>query len=304
MEIAIMVEGQMGLNWPRWQRIARAVEDLGFAALHRSDHFTNPNPPDEDSLELWVSLTWLASHTNRIEFGPLVTPVSFRHPAFIARMASAIDDLSNGRLVLGVGAGWQDREHHDWSFQLLSVAERLARFEEALHVLTGIFKTDDPVTFEGTYYQFYNALMLPRPSRPGGPRLLIGGNGKERTLPLVARFAEEWNGVFLLPEAFAERTTLLDNLLRDQGRSPESVRRSLMTGLFFGKDEPTLRRKLDGRNPDDLRERGMVVGTPLEVVDQLGKLAEVGVQRVMLQWLDLDDLDGLEALAQVVIVGA
>jgi F420-dependent oxidoreductase-like protein len=301
VEIAIMVEGQMGLNWPRWKRIARAVEDLGFAALHRSDHFTNPNPPDEDSLELWVSLTWLASHTSRIEFGPLVTPVSFRHPAFIARMGAAIDDLSNGRLVLGVGAGWQEREHHDYSFDLLSVSERLNRFEEALHVLTGLLKTNDPVTYEGQYYQFYNALILPRPSRRGGPRLLIGGNGKNRTLSFVARFAEEWNGVFLLPDAFAERSALLDELMSKQGRHPEWVRRSLMTGLFFGRDDETLRRKLDGRNPDDMRERGMVVGTPSEVVDQLGRLAEAGVQRVMLQWLDLDDMDGLEALAQAVL---
>jgi F420-dependent oxidoreductase-like protein len=296
-----MVEGQMGLNWPRWMRLARAVEDLGFAALHRSDHFTNPNPPDEDSLELFVSLTWLASNTSRIEFGPLVTPVSFRHPAFIARMGSAIDDLSGGRLVLGVGAGWQDREHHDYSFQLLSVSERLARFEEALQVLTGMLKTDDPVTFEGQYYQFHNALILPRPSRPGGPRLLIGGNGKTRTLPFVARFAEEWNGVYLRPEAFAERSALLDDLLREQGRSPESVRRSLMVGLIFGRDDAALRRKLDGRSADERREQGIVVGTPSEVVDQVGKLAEVGVQRLMLQWLDLDDMDGLEALAQAVL---
>ncbi len=120
-EIAIMVEGQMGLNWARWQRIVRAVEDLGFVGLYRSDHFTNPEPPDYDSLELWVSLVWLASHTTRIEFGPLVTPVSFRHPAMTARMASAVDDLSGGRLVLGVGAGWQVREHRDHSYDLCSL---------------------------------------------------------------------------------------------------------------------------------------------------------------------------------------
>src|SRR5512146_2018438 len=110
MEIAIMIEGQNGLNWSRWQRIAAAVEDLGFAGLYRSDHFTNPSPPDIDSLELWVSLTWLASHTRRIEFGPLVSPFSFRHPVFTARMGSMVDDLSQGRLTLGVGAGWQERE--------------------------------------------------------------------------------------------------------------------------------------------------------------------------------------------------
>ena len=101
MDIAIMIEGQMGLTWPRWQRMARAVEDLGFAGLYRSDHFTNANPPDQESLELWVSLTWLATNTSRIEFGPLVTPVSFRHPAMTARIAAAVDDLSEHELVAG-----------------------------------------------------------------------------------------------------------------------------------------------------------------------------------------------------------
>ena len=110
LEIALMIEGQMGLTWPRWQRIVQAAEDLGFAGLYRSDHFTNGNPPDQASLELWVSLTWLADHTRRIEFGPLATPVSFRHPVMTARMAMAVDDLSGGRLRLGLGAGWQERE--------------------------------------------------------------------------------------------------------------------------------------------------------------------------------------------------
>ena len=104
IEVAIMLEGQNGLTWERWQRVARAVEDLGFVGLYRSDHYTNANPPDKESLELWVSLTWLASHTSRIEFGPMVSPVSFRQPTMTARMASAVDDLSNGRLHLGLGA--------------------------------------------------------------------------------------------------------------------------------------------------------------------------------------------------------
>ena len=106
LEIAITIEGQNGLTWPRWQRIAAAVEDLGFAGLYRSDHYTNAGPPDKESLELWVSLTWLASHTSRIAFGPLVSPLSFRDPSMPARMAAAVDDLSSGRLILGLGAGW------------------------------------------------------------------------------------------------------------------------------------------------------------------------------------------------------
>jgi F420-dependent oxidoreductase-like protein len=195
MEIAIMLEGQNGLNWPRFQRIARAVDDLGFAGLFRSDHFTNANPPDLDSLELWVSLTWLASHTKRIEFGPMVSPVSFRHPVFTARMGKDVDDLSGGRLVLGVGAGWQVREHRNFGFDLLEVGPRLDRFEEGLEVISRLLRSDTPVDFDGEYYHLEEAILLPRPQRPGGPRLLVGGNGPKRTLPLVARYAEEWNGV-------------------------------------------------------------------------------------------------------------
>ncbi len=148
MDIAIMIEGQMGVNWPRWKRVVRAVEDLGFAGLYRSDHFTNPNPPDDDSLELWMSLAWLADNTSRIKFGPLVSPVSFRHPAMTARMATAVDDLSGGRLVFGVGAGWQEREHTDYSYDLLPVPERFARFEEALRYFTGVLHSAVPFTLD------------------------------------------------------------------------------------------------------------------------------------------------------------
>lgn len=280
------------------------MEDLGFVGLYRSDHFVNPDPPDQDSLELWMSLAWLADHTERIAFGPLVTPVSFRHPAMTARMASAVDDLSGGRLTLGVGAGWQEREHHNYSYDLLKGSgERFDRFEEALHVLTRLLRSGEPVTFEGEYYRFYDAVLLPRPARPGGPPILIGGNGPERTLPMVARFADEWNAVFVTAPRFAELNALLDDLLRAGGRAPDSVRRSLMTGLVFGRTDGDLRQKLSdaGAARDDLVGRGMVVGTPSEVVEQVERLGEAGVQRVMLQWLALDDLDGLEAFAHAVL---
>ena len=136
MQFALMIEGQNGLTWPRWQAIALAAEELGFAGLYRSDHFTNANPPDKESLELWTSLTWLASHTQRIEFGPMVSPVSFRHPVFTARMAKDVDDLSGGRLTLGVGAGWQEREHAKFHFDLLDLPARFDRFEEGLEIIT------------------------------------------------------------------------------------------------------------------------------------------------------------------------
>jgi F420-dependent oxidoreductase-like protein len=301
MEVAIMLEGQSGLTWPRWQRLAKAVEDLGFAGLFRSDHYTNPQPPDMDSLELWVSLSWLASHTQRIEFGPLVSPVSFRQPTMTARMAGAVDDLSGGRLRLGLGAGWQEREHRNYGWNLLSVPERMARFEEGLEVISGLLHSDKPFDFNGKYYQIKEAILLPRPQRPGGPPLVIGGNGLQRTLPLVARYADEWNSVFLTPARFAERNALLNGLLEKQGRQPAEVRRTMMTNLVFGRNEAELQPKLEGRSAAELRDQGRVAGTPSDVVEQLNRLAEVGVQRVMLQWLELDDLDRLEALAQTVL---
>lgn len=301
LEVAIMIEGQTGLTWQRWQRIAQAVEALGFVGLYRSDHFTDSNPPDQDALELWISLAWLASHTRRIEFGPLVAPLSFRHPAIMVRQAAAVDDLSGGRLTLGLGAGWQEREHHNFGFELLGIPQRFARFKEGLEILTGLLRDDHPITFNGTYYQMHDAVLLPRPQRAGGPPLLIGGKGKRRTLPLAARFADEWNCVSTPPAAFAELNAHLDTLLLQEGRQPAAVRRSLMTSVIFGADDMQVQHKLNERNAVELQAKGAVIGTSSAVVDQLGKYAEVGVQRIMLRWLDLDDMAGLEMLAQRVL---
>ena len=300
LEVAIMIEGQNGLTWSRWQKMARAVEELGFVGLYRSDHFTNMNPPDKESLELWVSLTWLASNTSHIEFGSLVSPVSFRHPALTARMASAVDDLSRGRLTLGLGAGWQDREHHVFGFDLLDMQSRFDRFEEGLQVVTSLLQSDQAVAFNGKYFQLHEAILLPRPQRPGGPRILIGGIGVHRTLPLVARYADEWNAMFLTPQQFEQKNRKLDELLAGENRAPESVRRSMMTGLRFGRTQTELDEKLSARKQtaEQARDAGLIVGVGNEIVGQLLELEKAGVQRIMLQWLDLDDLDGLAALAQ------
>jgi F420-dependent oxidoreductase-like protein len=302
MQIAIMIEGQNGLTWPRWQRLAELVEELGFVGLYRSDHYTNANPPDKDSLELWVSLTWLASHTQRLEFGPLVSPVSFRQPTMTARMASAVDDLSHGRLTLGLGAGWQEREHNNYGWELLAVPDRFARFEEGLEIITRLLRSDEPVNFAGNYYRLQDAVLLPRPQRPSGPPICIGGNGEKRTLPLVARYANEWNAVFAPPARFADLSSRLDELLVAEGRQPEEVRRSLMTGTIFARDETELKSKLPpGRTAVDLREHGLIVGTADSFVEQLNTFAAAGVQRIMLQWLDLDDLDRLRAMAAAIL---
>lgn len=300
-EIALMIEGQNGLNWPRWQRIARAAEDLGFYGLFRSDHFTNPDPPDLDALELWISLAWLASHTRRLIFGPLVTPLSFRHPVLTAWMAAAVDDLSGGRLILGLGAGWQVREHEMFGFDLLPPRERFLRFQEGVEVIYRLLRSARPVDFQGRFFQLKGATLRPRPQRPGGPPLLIGGNGLRQTLRIAARYADEWNAVLVPPERFRMLNMQLNEYLAQEGRPPEQVRRSLMTGLVFGRDPEEVRRKRSGRSEDALRARGVLVGTPSEIREQIENLGEAGVERLMIQWLDLDDLEGLEHLARAVL---
>lgn len=271
MDISLMLEGQMGLTWPRWQRIVAEAEDLGFAGIFRSDHFTNPSPPDSESLEMIVSLTYLASHATRVHFGPLVAPLSFRNPTLLARQAAALDDLSGGRMILGLGAGWQEREHETFGFELGDVPTRIRRLTEGLEVITRLLNSDEPVSFDGQFYHLRNAILLPRPQRPRGPRILVGGNGPQRTLPLVAQYADIWNGVFMRPDQFRERMTILDTLLAKAGRQPGDVRRTMMYGQFQGHDT---------------------------LIDLLPEYAAAGMEEIMVQWLDLDNIDGLRSFAR------
>lgn len=303
MDLALMIEGQDGLNWQRWKRIAQATEDLGFAGLYRSDHFTNPEPPELDSIELWVSLTYLATYTKRIEFGPLVTPFSFRHPSITARMAAAVDDLSGGRLRLGLGAGWNRREHQMFGLDLLDVKGRMQRFEEGIEIVSKLLNSNKPFSFSGRFYKLEEAILLPRPIRPGGPPIVVGGNGRHRTLQLAARYADEWNGTSQTPERFSDRMRRLDKYLAAEGREPGEVCRTAMAGVAFGRNKREVEKKIGlyGRSFEELRADGKLVGDGNQIADQLAELAEAGCQRVMLQWLDQDDMEGLEALAKVVL---
>lgn len=314
VDISIMIEGQDGLTWPRWKRLVSEVESLGFAGLFRSDHFTNVAPPDKDSLEMIVSETYLADHTQRIHFGPMVAPVSFREPTLLARQAAAIDDLSGGRFILGLGAGWQEREHTLFGHDLGDVPTRMARLEEALEVMTSLLRSDEPVTFEGKYFQLRGATLLPRPQRPGGPRILIGGNGKKRTLPLVARYADVWNGVFLTPDVYRELNTHLDTLLQQAGRQPSAVRRTMMTALFFSKDRESLERRVSEFKEQrselanlsleealQTLQARMLIGTPDQLVGQIQAYVAAGAEELMLQWFEMDDIEGLRAFAASVL---
>jgi F420-dependent oxidoreductase-like protein len=313
--ISIQIEGQDGLTWPRWKKLVAEVEALGFAGLYRSDHFTNARPPDKASLEMIVSLTYLADHTHSITFGPLVAPFSFRDPTLLARQAAALDDLSGGRMMLGLGAGWQEREHMLFGYDLGDVPTRMARLEEGLEVTTRLLKSDDPVTYEGRFYHLRGATLLPRPQRPGGPRILLGGNGIKRTLPLVARYADAWNGNFLSPEAFRERSNALDALLEAAGRKAGDVRRSVMLGLFFGSDAIEVDRQLSWRhNRPELADKPLdaviesihaqgqaLAGTPDHIVRQIQAYADAGVEELMLQWFDTADITRLRDFGEGVL---
>ncbi len=254
-----------------------AAEETGFAALYRSDHFTNPAPPDKDSLEMIVSLTYLADHTRRIQFGPLVAPLSFRDPVFLARQAAAIDDLSGGRLILGIGAGWQEREHQHFGYDLNDLSTRMNRFAEGLQ---GNYRvccsSDTPVNHNGTFYHLQDAILLPRPQRPGGPRILIGGNGLKRTLSLAARYADIWNGTFLSAEDFRTYSSQLDLLLQKEGRPAESVKRTLFTNTDLT------------QNPETL-------------LKEIREYEAAGVQELVLWWHNFADTDSLRRIGERVL---
>ncbi len=313
--LSLMIEGQDGLNWPRWQRLVTAAEEAKFAGLFRSDHYTNPRPPEKDSLEMMTSLVYLADHSQHLHFGPLVAPLSFRFPAMLARQAAAIDDLSGGRMILGLGAGWNEREHAMFGLDLGDVPTRMARFEEGLEVITRLLTSDEPVTYVGRFFQLRDAILLPRPARAGGPAILIGGNGPRRTLPLVARFASIWNANYLTPEGFRERSRVLDDLLLAQGRQPADVKRTLMITLYFGRTlkevEQRLNRSQRGPGQTDqsldaimarLQSEGRaIVGTPDMVAQQINAYAQAGVQEIMLQWFDQEDIDGIRSFAEQVL---
>ncbi|HEY9288163.1 MAG TPA: TIGR03560 family F420-dependent LLM class oxidoreductase [Candidatus Dormibacteraeota bacterium] len=311
MRIGVMIEGQEGLTWERWFRIAEQVERLRLEGLWRSDHFFSlMGQPDRPALECWSSLTALAQRTQQFAFGPLVSPMTFRHPALLARMAAAVDGLSPGRLVVGVGAGWNEAEHSAFGIRLPQMGERFDRLEEGIAVLRALWQ-GGPVDFDGRYYQLRGATAYPRPVQQPAPPLLVGGDGEVRLLRIVARQADEWNSHAPGPDAYRAKRSRLEEHCRDVGRDPDQIRRSWMGGIVIGRDDAEVRERAEwfhrflpsvARVPSSelisqLRGRHWLVGTPDQIKGQLNEWSAVGVQRMMLQWYNLDDLEGLELLA-------
>lgn len=311
MEISISIEGQSGLKWDLWNHLITEVERLGFAGLFRSDHFTMDDPPSMDSLEAFASLAHLASHSQRVHFGTLVAPFSFRDPVMMARQSMQIDALSGGRMILGVGAGWHELEHKMFGYPLGDVKTRLDRLEEGLQVVFLLMHKEEPVTFVGRYYQLNNARLLPRPSRP--TRLLVGGNGPKRTLPLAARYADIWNCPGGTPELFRERSMMLDHLLVSEGRQPGDVKRTLLIPVITWRNQADLSRQMDtyrsmfGDMPDEAilkwfsENMHAIIGEPDQVVEAIRGYQTAGVEELILQWFALADFASLNFMAETIL---
>lgn len=313
---SVSIQTQLGLTWDRWKRYVAAVEEAGFAGLYLSDHFVMRGPPDWDSLDLIVALTYLASHTKRIHFGPLVAPLSFRDPVILARQAVALDDLSEGRMILSVGAGHIVREHEMFGYELGDIPTRIARFVEGLEVITWLLRSDEPANFAGQFFRLQNARLATRPQRAGGPPLLIGTRGGAKMLSIAARFADIWNTWAVSADTFRTWSAALDEQIRAAGRRPGDVRRTVALSLFFEHPTANLERQVNIMRrytpawahlpvPDLLNElrkgQDCLVGTPQMIIEQLHPYVEAGAVEIILNFFDYDDDQWYHAFAEQVI---
>jgi len=308
IEIGIMIEGQEGLTWEQFFKIAEIVEELGFASLFRADHLTSLEGfPQRASLALWPSLTALAIRTKRIRFGPMVCPITFRHPIMLAKMATAVDELSGGRLDLGLGAGWYKGEHQMFGIEYPAYKTRLEMLDEGTQVIKSLWK-GQPFNFKGRHFQLDQAETHPGPAQDS-PTIIMGGKG-EKTLQIVARHATEWNFSYEGIDLFRQKSNHLDEKCRAIGRDPATLTRSLMTPFVIGRDKRVLQKRIDAHRAifpslpatlDDWLAAGYVGGSPQQLTEQLADFVEAGIKRFMLQQNDLDDLDSIELLAQEVL---
>jgi F420-dependent oxidoreductase-like protein len=230
MKIGLMVEGQNGLTWERWIRIVNLAEERGKSELFRSDHYFIG--AQRDSLDAYLSLVLAARETRRLRFGPLVTPVIFRAPVNVGRMAAQIDVLSGGRFVMGLGAGWNEAEHRAYGVPFPPIGERFDRLEEAINLMTALWDSGR-ATYRGRYYQIEDVECLPKPTSGRLP-ILIGGVGARRTLRMVAQYAGEWNTWNLTPEAYSHKIAALERHCEAVGRDPQTVSRSMAVFGLIG----------------------------------------------------------------------
>ncbi|MGY1664022.1 LLM class F420-dependent oxidoreductase [Geodermatophilus sp. SYSU D00705] len=301
MQLRIFTEPQQGATYDDLLAVARRTEEAGFDAFFRSDHYLTmggdglPGPTDA-----WVTLAGLARETSRIRLGTLMTAATFRLPGPLAISVAQVDQMSGGRVELGIGAGWYEEEHRAYGIPFPELGERFDRYEEQLAVITGLWGTPAGETFDfaGEHYRVAGSPALPKPVQAGGVPVLVGGRGKRRTPRLAARYAGEFNVPFASVEDNARLFAGVREACEEAGRDPSSMVFSSALVLCVGKDEAELARRAAaiGREVDELREHG-AAGTPAEVVDTLGRYAHAGASRVYLQVLDLADLDHLDLVA-------
>ncbi|MEV1060308.1 LLM class F420-dependent oxidoreductase [Micromonospora chalcea] len=306
MELRIFTEPQQGATYDQLLAVARRAEETGFAAFFRSDHYLkmgsvsgDPGPTDA-----WTTLAGLARDTTRIRLGTLMTAATFRLPGPLAITVAQVDQMSGGRVELGIGTGWYAEEHTAYGIPFPPLGERFDRLEEQLAVITGLWSTPAGSTFDfpGTYYPVSDSPALPKPVQSPRPPILLGGMGPKRTPRLAARYADEFNLPFVSVEDTVTQFQRVRDACAEIDRDPSTMAWSNALVLCCGRNEAEVKRRAEaiGRNPDELRANG-AAGTPAEVVETLGRYAEAGSSRAYLQVLDLTDLDHLELVAAEVM---
>jgi F420-dependent oxidoreductase-like protein len=302
MDLCLMIEGQDGVTWPQWLALARACESHGIPALFRSDHHLNlEGRVERGSLDAWATITALAAHTSTLRLGTLVSPVTFRHPSELAKVVVAADHVSGGRVELGLGAGWNEREHAAFGFEFPPLKVRMDRLAEQLEIVHGHW-ADGAFSFTGEHYRLEDLDARPKPVQEPHPPLLMGGTAGRRGATLAARWADEYNTPFAVLEDVVAMKARVTAACEAAGREP--IRFSLMTGVVVGRDRNEVRDRLrllaehrhDAADPDAFLASTVpawIVGTVDEVAEQLGALRDAGVARVMCQHLLHADLDAV-----------
>jgi F420-dependent oxidoreductase-like protein len=308
MRVELMIEGQEDVSWPQWVALAQACEQHGVGTLFRSDHYLSVDGHDErGSLETWATLAGLAAITSRLRLGALVSPATFRHPSVLAKLVTAVDHISNGRVELGLGAGWHEREHEAYGFAFPPLGTRMEMLEEQLAVVRGEW-ADGPFSFTGKHYRLAGVDALPKTIQRPHPPIIIGGAAKPRTARLAAQFADEYNTAFASPAECVERRSVVEQAWHDAGRDPATMTFSVMVPWLCGNDAADLRQRAERlaswRDTDaaaliDEFAEGGVTGTYDEAVVRLRAYRDAGIDRIMLQHLLHDDLDAIALLARL-----
>jgi F420-dependent oxidoreductase-like protein len=306
MDFRVFVEPQQGATYGDQLAVAKAAEALGYSAFFRSDHYVAmagdglPGPTDS-----WVTLGGIARETSSIRLGTLVTSATFRYPGPLAISVAQVDEMSRGRVELGLGAGWFEAEHKAYAIPFPPLGERFDRLSEQLDIITGLWTTPTGETFDysGTHYTVEASPALPKPVQAPHPPIVIGGAGAKRTPALTAKFASEFNSAFAPLDEVKTQYGRVAAALTDAGRAADSLTYSAAFVVCAGRDETEIARRAGaiGREVDELRSNSPLAGTPDEIVDRLGAFGEAGVQRVYLQLLDMADLDHLELFAGKVV---